>query len=454
MKRRTDHLASFKDPAAKVFFLEGEDGYMYRELSADYLLHYNHFKSSGLADELVKKNWLVPFEEGNDNGSIVLKANKISFVSYPYEWTFTQWKDAALLTLKIQYQALKHGMVLKDATPFNIVFEGSQPFFVDLSSFEIYKEGQPWQAFKQFSENFYVPVLLAKYFDSLANAVYLNNINGITVAKGISMLPAKAYFNFNTLFFLALPGRIRSQLAGKESAAASGNISLKSSMQFAQQLFLNIDKLKQKKEQTKWNDYYNKNIEASYLQEKEGIIKNWIGDNYQSKSLIDFGCNTGNFSTLLANQVATIIAFDEDMRSVDELYRHCKEKKIRNVFCFTANLSQPTPATGWDNTERSSLKERLNADLGLALALIHHLVFSNHIRFNMSARFFADTCKELIIEFIPKSDPKVQLLLNGREDIFSWYTYDNFITAFRQVFNLSKEHAFSNGRVLLHFSKQ
>lgn len=453
MKRRTNHYASFKDPAAKVFYVEDEKDNIYRELRPCYLSHYHHFRSSGLADELTKKNWLIPFEEVIDaNGATILKTRKIEFVSYPYEWTFNQWKDAALLTLKIQYQALKYGMILKDATPFNVVFDGNKPFCIDISSFEIFKAGQPWQAFKQFSENFYLPILLVKYFDAIGNEIYLNNMNGIPLRKGLSLLPTKAYFNFNTLLFLALPGKIRNQLKGNHSKKSSKSFTLKRSMQFAEQLFSNINKLTQSKLHTKWNDYYNKNIDAGYLHEKEQLIKTWLGTQYKDKTLLDFGCNTGNFSKLLAADVQNIIAFDEDMRSVDELYLHCKEEKINNIFCFTANLSQPTPALGWNNMERPALKERLRGDLGLALALIHHLAISNHIQFNMMADLFAGTCNELVIEFVPKEDAKVQLLLSDREDIFDWYNRDNFMDAFKTRFILIKEHRFSNNRILVHFT--
>ena len=452
LKRRTNHYASFKDPAAKVFCIEGDEVNIYREISRSYLSHYHHFNSSGLAAELIKKKWLIPFEELTAvNESIILKARKINFVSYPYEWTFSQWKDAALLTLKIQFHALKYGMILKDATPFNIVFEGNKPVFIDISSFEIFKTGLPWKAFKQFSENFYMPLLLVKYFDAIGNEIYLNNLNGIPLSKGLKLLPAKAYLNFNTLFFLALPGKIRNRLGGKYLKNSSKKFTLKSSMQFAEHLFSNINKLAQAKLHTKWNDYYDKNIDANYLEEKEKLIKNWIRINYKDKTLIDFGCNTGNFSKLLAADIQTIIAFDEDMRSADELYNHCKEKKINNIFCFTASLSQPTPALGWNNMERLALKERIKGDIGLALALVHHLAISNHIKFNMMADFFADTCKELMIEFVPKEDAKVKLLLANREDIFDWYTLDNFLSSFKAKFNLVKEYCFLNNRIMHHF---
>lgn len=455
MKRRINHYASFKDPAAKVFNIESDDENIYRELAPSYLSHYQYFRSSGLAKELINKNFLIPFEEiSGTKESVVLKARKISFVSYPYEWTFNQWKDAALLTLKIQYQALKFGMTLKDATPFNIVFDGDKPFFIDISSFEIYNHEHPWQAFKQFTENFYLPILLVKYFNATGNDIYLKNMNGIPVSKGMKLLPAKAYFNFNTVFFVALPEKIRNEIKVNQIKNGTKKITIKNSMQFADQLFSNINKLSQSKQKTKWNDYYDKNIEVVYLTEKEKIIKQWINTDYTEKTLLDFGCNTGYFSKLLAANVEKIIAFDEDIRSVDELYDHCKKKNITNIFCFTANLCQPTPAMGWNNMERPALTKRLQGDIGLALALTHHLSISNHITFTMMADLFANSCGELIIEFVPKEDTKVQLLLKDREDIFDWYDFTNFIDSFKTRFNLLKEHIFSNKRVLLHFIKR
>lgn len=455
MKRRINHYASFKDPAAKVFYIESDEENIYRELAPSYLSNYHHFMSSGLANELIHKNFILPFEELKDiNGSVVLKTRKIRFVSYPYEWTFNQWKDAALLTIKIQYHALKFGMTLKDATAFNIVFDGNKPLFIDLSSFEIFKPGQPWQAFKQFSENFYLPVLLVKYFNTTGNDIYLNNINGIPLNKGMQLLPAKAYFNFNTVLFLAMPGKIRNQLKEKQTKKSSKIFTIKSSLNLAGQLFSNISKLSQSKQQTKWNDYYDKNIDAAYLKEKENILKQWVDKNFTKKTLLDFGCNTGHFSKLLAAGVEKILAFDEDARSVDEFYDHCKKNNINNISCFTANLCQPTPATGWNNMERQALPERFRGELGLALALTHHLAISNHIQFTMMADLFANSCNELIIEFVPKDDAKVQLLLSDREDIFDWYNFSNFTDSFQTRFNLIKEHTFSNKRVLLHFIKR
>ena len=363
-----------------------------------------------------------------------------------------------MLTMKVQYQALKFGMILKDATPFNIVFNGATPVFVDLSSFEIYEEGRPWAAFRQFSENFFLPLLLYKYYDSFANALYLSNSHGIPLSTGMDMLPLKAHLNFNTLIYLKLPEKIRKQ-TGKESQGEnekSGSFTVKKMMQFADQLFFSIDKLKQAGKSTKWNDYYrdSSKINAAYLDEKLTIVKEWAGERYSGKMIIDYGCNTGNFSLLLADQAGSLIAFDEDSRSANELFLACRKQNITNITCFTANLGLPTPATGWANREHESLGARLKGDLGLALALTHHLAIGNYIDFHRQATMFSNNLDELFIEFIPPGDDKVRLLLAGRESTFSWYTMENFLTAFEQFFILQKKYEFANKRILFHFIKK
>ncbi len=454
LKKRIDHYASYKDPAAKVFFCEDEPGFVFRELAASYLPHYNHFISSGLSSALLQKNYIVPFESISSNDTVILKAKKIEFVSFPYEWSFNQWKDAALLTLKVHYQALKYGMVLKDATPFNIVFDGSKPLLVDLSSFEVYEEGQPWQAFKQFCENFYMPLLLAKYFDATANDIYLSNTTGIQISKGLSLLPAKALLNINTLLYLALPNRVRNSKTAYSGKKETKKISIKSNIQLAEDLFETINKINQKKVFTRWNQYYEKDVDTKYYGEKEAVVKEWFGKNCNDKVIIDFGCNTGQLSILLSPLVKRLIAFDEDIRSVDALYLHCRQSQLDNIFCFGGNISEPVPALGWNNLERPSLNERLKADVGLALALIHHLAITHYISFEKMATFFAGCCNELVIEFVPKEDEKIKLLLSNRTDIFQWYTLNNFIAAFGGFFHEKNRHQFSNQRILFHFIKK
>ena len=73
----------------------------------------------------------------------VIQPDKVDFISYPYEWSFSQLKDAALATLAIQKEALNAGMILKDASAYNIQFHQGTPLLIDTLSFTKYVEGQP-----------------------------------------------------------------------------------------------------------------------------------------------------------------------------------------------------------------------------------------------------------------------------------------------------------------------
>lgn len=97
---------------------------------------------------------LVPHEEeGADSAEEgraykILKPRSIPFISYPYEWCFSQLRAAALTTLQIQKEALRFGMTLKDGSAYNVQFIGAQPVFIDTLSFEKYREGSPWVAYR------------------------------------------------------------------------------------------------------------------------------------------------------------------------------------------------------------------------------------------------------------------------------------------------------------------
>jgi len=165
--------SSFRDPAGCVF---RENGEIYRQVNLVYKLHYDWLLQSGLYQALIAKNLLIAHEEielvkedapqtksADDNRSSIYKIckpQKVPFISYPYEWCFSQLKDAALATLEIQSMALKHGMILKDSNAFNIQFVNGRPLLIDTLSFERYEPGKPWVAYRQFCQHFLAPLVL------------------------------------------------------------------------------------------------------------------------------------------------------------------------------------------------------------------------------------------------------------------------------------------------------
>ena len=145
--------SSFRDNSGFVFSEQGE---IFRAITYSYKDDYERLIQSGLYDYLIKENLLISHTEVvlgdkfEPNIYKIIKPKKIDFISYPYEWCFSQLKDAALTTLRIQKAALKYGMILKDCSAYNIQFKGCRPVFIDSLSFEIYKEGDPWIAYRQF----------------------------------------------------------------------------------------------------------------------------------------------------------------------------------------------------------------------------------------------------------------------------------------------------------------
>ncbi len=164
MEKYDFHPASFRDKDGRIFSVGGE---LYRGLSAQYLVHYEKLKASGLYDSLIRSGRLISGEEvtlpqvESSNYPVLLKPEKIPYISYPYEWSFSQYKDAALLTLLIQMEALEKGMTLKDASAYNIQFLHNKPVLIDVSSFEIYEQDTPWVAYGQFCRHFLA--LLARF---------------------------------------------------------------------------------------------------------------------------------------------------------------------------------------------------------------------------------------------------------------------------------------------------
>jgi hypothetical protein len=107
--------SSFRDPSGFIFF---HSGTLYRQINLSYKDHYDRLIASGLYDSLVESDLLIPHQEVSldnkttDQAYKTIKPEPIPYISYPYEWSFSQLKDAALTTLRIQKKALEHNLSL------------------------------------------------------------------------------------------------------------------------------------------------------------------------------------------------------------------------------------------------------------------------------------------------------------------------------------------------------
>jgi len=451
--------SSFRDPSGFVF---EKDGILYRQVNDIFKQDFDHFISSGCYDHFVEKQWLIPHEEITHNltGAAgwykTLKPQRVPFISYPYEWCFDMLKDAALLTLELARECTIFGVILKDATPFNVQWSQGKPVFIDTLSFERYDATKPWIAYRQFCESFLSPLLLMHYSHQPLQSLLVSYAEGIPLSVTKSLLPWRSKFSFYTYLHIHMHERLASKSRSKErypeNSRLSGRqvFSEKKLHRLLDSLQSLVHSLEFKGSGTAWDQYYDEaNQREDYLLQKRKIIIEWLSELSETVTAIDLGANEGTFSFVLSARNMATIATDSDHASINKLYRKIKQEKEKNILPLLMDLANPTPAIGINNDERNSFIERTNCDLGLALALVHHLAIGKNIPLEKIAGFFEKLANHFIIEFIPKQDEKVQLMLSQKKDIYPDYTNDNFEGAFQKYFLIKKKQVIGNsGRTL------
>ncbi len=437
----TNNPSSFRDPSGFVFI---EEGILYRQVNKSYKENYDHLMESGLYDKLVKEGLMIAHKEVGYTGRETSEAYKliqpvkVDFISYPYEWCFSQLKDAALTTLEIQKTALGYGMSLKDASAYNIQFLKGKPVLIDTLSFELYREGHPWVGYKQFCQHYLAPLALMKYKDVRLNQLLRIYLDGIPLDLTSPLLPARTSIQHSILMHIHLHSKSQKYFSNKTGKnKVKGKMGLKSLQGLVDSLESAIKKMKPAVKSSFWAEYYESeiNYEKSSLEEKKDIVKRFL-EKANPTNVWDLGANVGVYSRIASDKGIPTIAFDIDHGCVEASYLRLKEKNENSILPLLIDLTNPSPSIGWSNMERMSLLERGPADTVMALALIHHLAIANNIPLDMLASFFQSICDKLIIEFVPKEDSNAQRLLTSREDVFSKYDIVNFERDFRKYFSI------------------
>lgn len=452
--------ASFRDPSGFVY--RDSEGVLLRQVNAIYGPHYEQLMNSGLYAKLVSQRMLVSHEEVSldrahaPDAVKVLKPAPIPFISYPYEWCAGQLRDAALLTLKIQSIAMTHGMSLKDASAYNIQFQGARPVFIDTLSFETYVEGKPWIAYGQFCRHFLAPLALMHYGEPSIARLMRGFIDGIPLPLAARALPWKSKLKPGLFMHLHLLARAERAQVGEGSTTGGGAKAVRVSRQgllgILDNLRATIGGLGQRSDKTTWGDYYaHTNYSEAGARAKEALVREYL-DCIAPVTVWDLGANTGVYSVLAAERGGMTVAMDLDYGAVEALYQREKSTP-KGVLPLVIDLSNPSPALGWAHEERASLLQRGPAECAMALALIHHLCIGNNVPLGQAAAFFAQTCRHLIIEFVPKEDSMVERMLVTREDIFSDYSREGFEAAFGEYFSIESQSPVADTRRTLYRMK-
>ncbi len=445
--------SSFRDPSGFIF---NKSQKFFRQINQSYKEEYDYLMNSGLYEKLVSEKLLVSHKEVTMDSLLpeklykIIEPDQIPFISYPYEWSFSQLKFAALTTLKIEKMALKFGMTLKDASAYNIQFINSQPIFIDTLSFEKYHEGEGWKAYKQFCQHFLGPLALMSHTDIRLNQLFQIYIDGIPVDLSSKLLPIKTRFMFSLLSHIHLHAKSQKYYEKKQIKNKKIKMNKRSFEGLIESLNSSIKKINWKPKGTEWGNYYSEtNYSDKSFIEKKQIISKMI-DEINPTKVWDLGANTGFFSRISSDREIFTVSFDIDPAAVEKNFLQSFEKKETNLLPLLLDLTNPSSNLGWANEERGSVISRGPTDLILALALIHHLAISNNIPLQKIAEFFKSNSKFLIIEFIPKSDSQVQKLLSTRKDIFDEYTQEQFENCFKIYFTIKKTVLIVNSKRIIY----
>ncbi|PTX61141.1 hypothetical protein C8N46_105298 [Kordia periserrulae] len=459
MTNNSRHASSYRDPSGHIFV---DKGIVKRVIFPSYFSQYEALQSSGFFQKAFQHKLLIPHKElEKAETHMYIQPEQIPFFTYPYEWSFQQYKEAALHTLKLQKYALQHNFSLKDATAYNIAFHNGSAIFIDTLSLDFYTENTPWRAYKQFVMHFLGPLVIAKYHGAEFLKTMSNFIDGIPLKLITSLLPGKTKLNpflYTNIHLLAKYENKHQEENVQERKQAS--LSKKGLFNIIDSLYNYIKKL-QLKEQSEWGNYYQKtNYSDTAFQQKSHIINNWISE-IKAKTVIDVGGNDGTFVRQIPSELELALVGDIDNNAVDHNHYLVKKNKEKNMLPFVIDLLNPSAAIGFQNTERSSFVERVQAlqpDVTLALALIHHLSLTGNVPFENSAAFFASFSKNLIIEFPKRADSYATRLLNAKaefKDQFGHYNLENFEKIYLEQFQLiSKKEIPDSERVLFLFKKK
>jgi hypothetical protein len=440
---------SFRDPSNRVF--DAPDA-VYRALDADAAAEWRALAASPLGGD----PRIVATEELDDAPEpwvALLRHERIPFVSYPYEWPFSLLKRSALLQLDLLADALDAGLILKDGTPYNVQWLGPRPVFIDVGSFERYRDGTAWEGYRQFCQLHLYPLLLAAWKGVPYQPWLRGAIDGITPAEARALLSFRDRFRRGATTHVFLHARLERKYASRTSEVKSelkkAGFRKELVVANARKLRGLVERLEWRGASQAWGDYTQTwTYSEGDAEKKKDFVRGAVLA--RSPSLVwDLGCNDGTYSKLAAAAGAYVVAADADHHVVDRLAREESER----ILPLVVDLADPPPALGWRGAERRHLPARGRPDLTLALALVHHLAISRNIPLPELLDWFAALEGSLVVEFVDPSDAMAQRLLAAkREGLHGDYTRDEFERLLGERFDVERTEELAAGRRVLYLA--
>lgn len=449
------HPASFRDPASGVI-LAGNS--VYRYFTGDGREDFAALVDSGLLPSLVQRGWVIDAVQADGPASVfphhipeaavLVEHPRLPFISYPYEWPFEMLRDAAILQLDVLLASLEAGLSLKDATPYNVQFQGAKPLFIDLGSFQRYQEGAPWAGYSQFCRLFLNPLLLTSLTGVPFQPWLRGSLEGIEPELLSRVLPFRRKLRKDVFIDVVLQSWFNRRASRSRAPARLRPIPKAVLQGLANRLKKSISGLVRRNRATAWTEYETHCPYGPEAQEaKDRFVEKALA-RARPHLVWDLGCNLGRYSMMAARHADCVVAIDNDEAVIGALYDRIKDTHA-NLLPLVVDLLNPSPSLGWAHQERDSLADRGPADFALCLALVHHLAIGGNVPLPRLVDWLAQVARAAVVEFVPKQDPMVQLLLRSRRDVFQDYSEGAFQKALLERFHVDETLALpGSGRTL------
>ncbi|MGH9601924.1 MAG: methyltransferase domain-containing protein [Terriglobales bacterium] len=454
-------VASFRDPGGRLLTIEGRILRLVRPAARDDL---ERFLASAAAQKLVAGGRLVSSRQlepaqwdglcpaelqelwSSFSGGLMLEHERIPFPSYPYEWPPEMLHAAGRLTLEVADSLLADGFGLKDATPYNVLFRGPEPVFVDVLSVERRQPGNAtWLPHAQFVRTFLLPLLASRNLGVPLEQVFLSRREGLKPEEVYRMCgPIRRLLP--PFFSLAtMPTWLGTKVSPDDTALYQPKL-LRDPEQAAYVLRTLLKRMRRALDgleprpgrKSAWSDYMaSSNYSPEHFAAKRTFVETAIQE-FRPRKVLDVGANTGFFSVMAAQNGASVVAVDYDPVVAGEIWRGAHARKL-DILPLVVNVACPSPPTGWRNRECPAFLERAqdHFDAVFLLALVHHLLVTERIPLAEIVDLAATLTRDLaLVEYIDPQDSMFRRLVRGREELHRDLTREVFEAAWRRRFQL------------------
>ncbi|HEX5734490.1 MAG TPA: hypothetical protein VF131_16765 [Blastocatellia bacterium] len=407
------HPHSFADSHGRLFRWNGE---LYRGIREDRAAFFSRLFRDGVIQRLIDRGLLIETEPTAlklDGYELIVRHKNVRFPSYPNEWCAGMLKDASVHMLDLQIELTRRNLSLKDAHPWNILFDGCKPVFVDLTSIVSLGESSTWPAYDEFCRFCYYPLILMCHGRERVARSLIVEYEGV-LRSDLSMLPRR--FALSPFAFRKVIDRIFKSVRPSKKTDAQSSI-----LHFLDRLKRDVERINVPQSP---KDLSQTSAAQQVLQR---ILKR-----LRPVSVLDIDGPGGRHAMEAARLGSSVVYFGTDPALISELYRSAQSEGL-TMLPLVMDFIKPTPSIGYSSHYTVAANERIKCDMVLAFSIIEHLVFDRYLSFDLIAEGISSFSKRwAVVEFTP---PEHLSESRRATDNFQRYTMGNLVNAIRKYFS-------------------